>query len=99
MRVVKIKKFKNDIIITFSSRGVFRKLFGLEEKIKHYRGNCTVWYHFPEGKRCSTLTESWLSNIWEKYRWGQYNDLIVEEDNNTPKLSAEDIKREYRAKL
>jgi len=99
MKILKIEEKRNDIIITFSSRGFFRKLFRLKEKIKQYRGSCSIWHHFPEGKRCSTLTACWLSEIWTKYRWGQYNDLIVKEDNNMHKLSTEDIKREYRAKL
>lgn len=30
-----------------------------------FRGSCTVWYHMS-GKRCSTLYEVRLNEIWEK---------------------------------
>jgi hypothetical protein len=33
-----------------------------------YRGNCTVWHTYPDGRRCGTMTESWLADEWEKIR-------------------------------
>lgn len=32
---------------------------------QEYYGVGTVWYHYPMMKRCSTMTESWLSDIRE----------------------------------
>ena len=43
-------------------------LFGPENTYR-YRGQCTVWHHYPAGVRCGTLTESWLSGIWKKAKW------------------------------
>ena len=33
-----------------------------------FRGSCTVWYYM-NGKRCGTLFEEKLSEIWEKVQW------------------------------
>lgn len=33
------------------------------------RGQCTVWYYYPSGVRCSTSTESKLADIWTRLEW------------------------------
>ena len=50
----------------------FGKLFGISITTKKkYRGGCTVWYSYPNGNRCSTPTESWLSDVWTKICWDE----------------------------
>ena len=34
-----------------------------------YIGSCTVWYTYPEFRRCGTLTESWLSEVYTKIKF------------------------------
>lgn len=65
--MVEVEWLDNDeAIITVTAR----KWFGYGKEItKRYRGGCTVWFSYPEGKRQGTGTEIWLSNIWEKSRW------------------------------
>jgi hypothetical protein len=33
-----------------------------------YKGECTVWHEMPMMKRCSTLMESLLSELWEYHK-------------------------------
>jgi hypothetical protein len=40
-------------------------------KVRKYRGDCTVWRSYPEGKRQGTMTESWLCDIWKREKWKQ----------------------------
>ena len=35
-----------------------------------FRGSCTVWYHL-DGKRCHTILETSLSEIWHKWKYEQ----------------------------
>jgi len=37
-------------------------------KTEQYEGSCTVWHKLPSYKRCGTLTESWLCDLWQKYK-------------------------------
>lgn len=34
-----------------------------------YRGDCTVWHHYPSGERADTSTESWLCDVWQRIKW------------------------------
>jgi len=56
----------DEALITLNHRSWFG--FG---PITHgvYRGTCTVWRDAKTGKRCSTLLEARLSDIWTKARW------------------------------
>ena len=38
---------------------------------EQYEGSCTVWHKLPYMKRCGTLKEGWLCDLW-KYnkKWG-----------------------------
>lgn len=38
-------------------------------KVNQYRGDCTVWHSYPDGRRCGTMTESWLCDIWQREKW------------------------------
>ena len=45
------------------------RLFGGKEKIKRFRGSCTVWNEMPSFRRAGTLTERMLCNIWEREKY------------------------------
>jgi hypothetical protein len=34
-----------------------------------YRGSCTVWHAYPDGKRCTTEMELLLSDVWKREQW------------------------------
>jgi hypothetical protein len=34
-------------------------------QVEQYKGSCTVWRKLPSMKRCGTLTESWLLDLWK----------------------------------
>ena len=68
---VEVQELTNgDLLVTVTHRYRRFWLFGrvVVEKAQ-YRGNCTVWHEYPSGKRCGTLTECWLSDVWEKHQW------------------------------
>lgn len=46
----------SDYILTFSNA-------------TQYRGECTVWRHYPSGKRCNLATEMWLSDVVAELEW------------------------------
>jgi hypothetical protein len=56
------EKRKRDYILRFSDGSA-------------YRGDCTVWHTYPDGRRCWTMTESWLAEEWEKIRWKDQDEL------------------------
>ena len=59
-----------DWIITFRKEpGWFGRKFGATTRRLQYIGDCTVWYTFPDFHRCGILTESWLSDIWEREKY------------------------------
>ena len=33
------------------------------------RGSCTVWHYYPDGRRCSTLMEGSLCDLWRRLEW------------------------------
>lgn len=62
-RPIKLNHFKRlangDYIMDLEWKGEFFSV----------RGSCTVWRYYPSGARCSTSTESKLSDIWTKLEW------------------------------
>lgn len=48
----------------------FGSFIGFKEKESHYEGGCTVFYEAKNNfrRRCSTMTESWLHNIWYNFK-------------------------------
>lgn len=34
-----------------------------------WRGSCTVWRRFPDGKRAATPLESFLCDVWTAKKW------------------------------
>lgn len=55
----------DDLRITVES-----KFLWFRPRIIHYVGGCTVWHREEGGRlvRASTLTESWLADVWDTYR-------------------------------
>lgn len=43
----------------------FMRLCGYKTERIRYVGSCTVWHEYHGGRRCGTLMESFLSDIWE----------------------------------
>lgn len=40
-------------------------------KVEKYEGSATVWYELPLMKRCDSLTESMLCDLWKyNQKWG-----------------------------
>ena len=69
-RVEWLEDYLSECIITITTRRRKWLFFGpVVEKVRRYRGSCTVWSSYPSGHRCWTPTEGWLSNIWERATW------------------------------
>ena len=64
MRLIEHEIRNGDYLLTIERRRLFRK----PSRFK-VRGSCTVWHRFPGGRRCSTMLESVLANIWETLEW------------------------------
>lgn len=70
MNIIKfIKKLFSreiDVIISrYSRHDYLITIFYSDGREEHFLGDCTVWYEYYTGKRCSTLKESYLHGIWE----------------------------------
>lgn len=62
-------KYYNDSIIIRASYDKNKILtVYYKDGFSRYKGECTVWHHYPSMKRCSTETESMLCDIWEYIR-------------------------------
>lgn len=87
MKVVKIESTDSrDLIITLEWRTFWLR----RRRTGRVRGECTVWNWYPSGRRCGTLLDGWLYEVWQKYVWEQ------EEKN---KQNTETVKKDYQLAL
>ena len=64
------KKGTCDYIITHKVTRKRYYFFGPEITIvTNYRGDCSVWYEYPSGRRCGTIEEVWLNQVWQSHKW------------------------------
>ena len=69
----------SDYIITRTRKKKKYVFFGEEILVtEKFRGGCTVWHTYPEGNRCGTPMESWLSDIWTKERWREKDKKVID---------------------
>ena len=60
----------DECILTLTRRRKRWLLFGpIVETVESYRGESTVWHHYPSGRRCGTFTEGFLCNLWQREVW------------------------------
>ena len=61
MRLLESEIKDGEYILTFEKKRLFRKPVTVR-----YIGSSTVWHTFPEFKRCGTLDECWLSDLYKR---------------------------------
>lgn len=66
MRLTKHEYTKSGhVLLTYETKPWrWLRFFGIKPKIKQYIGECTVWYNYPEFKRCAIWDEVWLADVW-----------------------------------
>jgi hypothetical protein len=62
--------FSNPVIFAEYKQGIMTVNYK-DGKVDQFQGDCTVWYKLPYMKRCGTLKEGFLCELW-KYnkKWG-----------------------------
>jgi len=52
-------------------------------KTSIYHGECTVWFHYPEIKRCGFFLEGQLCDVWSylKVHGNDYPDAHLKKDD------------------
>jgi hypothetical protein len=56
LRVERVEPGGDELVVTMSDGA-------------RYRGSCTVWHAYPDGKRCTTEMELLLSDVWKREQW------------------------------
>jgi hypothetical protein len=73
--VIRIKHLKGDDLMITEKRltlwGRLVWLFGGNPavSVRRFVGSCTVWHQYPGFRRCSTMTEGSLADIWERWKF------------------------------
>lgn len=60
--VAGIEEFEHGLLITLKDN-------------RQFRGDCTVWHHYPSGKRAGTWLEGELADIWTRHKWGGVEEI------------------------
>lgn len=74
-QVSTIEESGNTEIKLTHKKGLFRKIFGLNEKVETYIGTNTTWFNKSTGVRAGTVKESELTSIV------LYHNSILQESN------------------
>lgn len=70
-RVLSVKEYRvGELDVTTESYVPFFK-WKLLRQVRTWRGSVTVWRNTETGARAGTWTESWLSGVYDKWKWSQ----------------------------
>ena len=89
MKLKTWSKSADNYLLTFETEPCWLfRLFGAKSKEVQYAGDCTVWYVYPDFRRCDTLMDARLCAEWKKIRhdeatrrtFGMRNPITVKKD-------------------